>query len=122
MSHDGEVARPPVTDYRAIIDALRQCGSVTYPRTAVPEEFTLWRRRLRQVARLADLRISLTRGVDYVLVEHLDYAVSEDDTAATTDVIEAHILGRDLSFDDALRATPPATTRRATAELAAGVC
>jgi hypothetical protein len=98
------VAQPPVTAYRAIIDALRQRGSVSYPRTAVPEEFVVWRRRLRQVARLSDVRISVTRGMDYILVENLDYEVGEDDTAATTDVIEAHILGRDLSFDDAVRA------------------
>jgi hypothetical protein len=69
----------------------------------VPEEFTVWRRRLRQVARLSDVRISITRRIDYMLVESLEYEVSEDDTA-TTDVIEARILGRDLSFDDAVRA------------------
>ncbi len=104
MSHDGGVAQPPVTDYRAIIDALRRHGSVHYPRAAVPGEFTVWRRRLRQVARAAEVRISVARGVDYVLIENLDYEVSEEDSRALTDVIEAHILGRDLIFGDAVQA------------------
>lgn len=98
------MVQPPVTDHRAIIDALRRHGSVHYPRTAVPGEFTVWRRRLRQVARAAQVRISVTRGVDYLLVENLDYEVSVEDSRALTDVIEGHILGRDLSFDDAVHA------------------
>jgi hypothetical protein len=98
------VAQPPVTDYLAIVDALRRHGSVHYSRAAVPGEFTVWRRRLRQVARVAHIRISVTRGTDYVLIENLDYEVSDDDSRALTDVIEAHILGRDLTFVDAVRA------------------
>jgi len=98
------VTQPPVTDYRAIIDALRRHGSVHYPQTAVPGEFAVWRRRLRQVARLGKARISVSRGIDYVLIENLDFEVSEEDSLATTDVIEAHILGRDLTFDDAVHA------------------
>lgn len=104
MSHDGVVAQPPVTDYRAIIDAVRRNGSVHYPRSAVSGEFSVWRRQVRRVARLAGVRISVTRGVDFVLVENREYEVSEEDNLATTDVIEAHILGRDLSFDDAVHA------------------
>ena len=104
MSHDGGVVQPPVSDFRAIIDALRCHGSVHYPRSAVEGEFTVWRRRLRQVARAAQLRISVTRGVDYVLIEKFDCDVSEEDRRALTDVIEAHILGRDLSFDHAVHA------------------
>jgi hypothetical protein len=104
LSHDGGVAQPPVTDHRAIIDALRRHGSVHYPRTAVPGEFTVWRRQLRQVARSADVRISATRGVDYLLIENVDYQVSEEDSRALTDVIEAHLLGGDLSFEAAVRA------------------
>jgi hypothetical protein len=104
VSHDGVVAQPPVTDYRAIIDALRRHGSVHYPRTAVPAEFVVWRRRLRQVARGADMRISVTRGIDYVLIENCDFEVSEEDSLALTDVIEAHILGGDLTFGDAVQA------------------
>jgi hypothetical protein len=104
MSHDGVVAQPPVTDHRAIIDVVRRHGSVHYPPSAVPGEFILWRRQVRQVARLAGIRISVTRGVDFVLVENCDYEVSEEDSLATTDVIGAHILGRDLSFDDAVYA------------------
>jgi hypothetical protein len=102
VSHDG--GSGTAADFRAIIDALRRHSSVHYPRTAVPGEFTLWRRRLRQVARLANVRISVTRGVDYFLVENLDYQVSEEDSFALTDVIEAHILGEDLSFHDAVQA------------------
>src|SRR6476620_5748807 len=99
VPHDGRVTQPPVTDYRAIIDALRRHGSVHYPQAAVPGEFAVWRRRLRQVARLGKARISVSRGIDYVLIENLDFEVSEEDSLATTDVIEAHILGRDLTFD-----------------------
>jgi hypothetical protein len=104
VSHDGGVAQPPVTDFRAIIDALRRHGSVHNPRPAVPGEFTVWRRRLRQVARLAEVRISVTRGADYLLIENVDYEISAEDGFALTDVIEAHILGGDLSFDDAVHA------------------
>jgi hypothetical protein len=79
--HDGEVDQPPVTDYRAIIDAVRRHGSVHYPKASVPGEFTVWRRRLRQLARLAQIRISVIRGGDYVLVENRDFQVSDEDTA-----------------------------------------
>ena len=96
--------QPPITDFRAIIDALHRHGSVHYPSTAVPGEFTVWRRRLRQVARAAEVRISVTRGVDYLLIENLDYEVSDEDSHALTDVIEAHLLGGALSFDEAVRA------------------
>jgi hypothetical protein len=94
------VAQPPVTDDHAIIDAVRRHGSVHYPTVAVPGEFTAWRRRLRQVARTADV----TCSVDYVLVEGRDYQISEEDTDTTTDVIEAHLLGQQLTFEQALRA------------------
>jgi hypothetical protein len=104
MSHDGGVAQPPVTDYCAIIDAVRRHGSVYYPRTLVPGEFTVWRRRLRQVARLAEVRISVTRSIEYVVVENPDFEISDEDTLATNDVIDAHLDGRNLSFDDAARA------------------
>ena len=99
------MGQPLVTDYRAIIDALRRRGSVHYPQTAMPVDFIAWRRRVRQVARLADLRISVIRGSDYVLIENRDYQVSEDDNFALTDVIEAHPRTRpDLTFDDAVHA------------------
>jgi hypothetical protein len=98
------VAQPSVTDYRAIIDAVRRHGSVHYPKDAVPGDFVVWRRRLRQVARLADVRISVIRGSDYVLIENPDFEVSEEDRLATTDVIEARILGGDLTVDQAAHA------------------
>jgi hypothetical protein len=98
------VAQPPVSDYLAIIDAVRARGSVHYPQTAIPGEFTVWRRRLRQVACIAEVRISVTCGVDYVLIENSDYAVSDEDSLATTEVIGARILGQDLTFGDAVRA------------------
>jgi hypothetical protein len=98
------VVQPSVTDFRAILDALRRHGSVHYPRSAVPGEFTVWRRRLRQVARGAQVRISVTRGADYVLVENLDYEVGVEESRALTDVIEAHILGGESTFGDAVHA------------------
>lgn len=93
-----------MTDLRAIIDAVRRRGSVHYPKSAVPGEFTLWRRRLRQCARSGDLRISVLRTSDFVVIENCDYEVSEDDDLALTDVIGAHLTGGELSFNDALRA------------------
>lgn len=39
-----------------------------------------------------------------MLVENRDFEVSEEDSFGTADVIEAHILGRDMTFDDAVRA------------------
>ena len=104
VSHDGGVAQPPVSDYRAIIDAVRRHGSVHYLKVAVPAEFTVWRRRVRQVARIANLRISVTRSRDFVIIENLDFEFSDEDTLATHDVIEAHLNGQNLSFDDAVRA------------------
>ncbi|MDQ2749148.1 MAG: hypothetical protein M3Y44_06440 [Actinomycetota bacterium] len=100
----GEWTSRRVTDYRAVIDVVRRYGSVHYPKASVPGEFTVWRRRLRQVARLAQVRISVIRGADYVLVEIRDFQVSEEDNLATADVIQAHLVGRELSFDDALHA------------------
>jgi hypothetical protein len=104
VSDDGGVAQPAVTDYRAIIDAVRRHGAVHYPKAAVPGEFTVWRRRLRQLARVAEIRISVTRGTDYTLIENLDFQISDDDSLALTDVIEAHLVGKDLSFGDAVHA------------------
>jgi hypothetical protein len=98
------VAQPPVSDYRAIIDAVRRHGSVHYLKVAVPAEFTVWRRRVRQVARIANLRISVTRSRDFVIIENLDFEFSDEDTLATHDVIDAHLNGQDLSFEDAVRA------------------
>ena len=57
MSHDGGVVQPPLTDYRAIIDAVRRSGSVHYLKDLVPGDFIAWRRRVRQFARAAGLRI-----------------------------------------------------------------
>ena len=104
MSHDGGVAQPPVTDHRAIIDAVRRTGSVHYLKDVVPEDFIVWRRRVRQYARAADLRISVTRSREYVIVENVDFESSDDDSRATADVIGAVFEGRSLSFDEALHA------------------
>jgi hypothetical protein len=104
MLHQGAAVLPSVIDHRAIIDAVRRHGSVHYPRIAVAGEVTVWRRRLRQIARLAGMRISVIRGSDYVIIESCDYQVSEDESFALTDVIEAHILGRELSFEQAAHA------------------
>jgi hypothetical protein len=64
----------------------------------------LWGAKTKPRRVLAPHRISVTRGVDYLLIENLDYGVNEEDSRALTDVIEAHILGRDLIFDDAVHA------------------
>jgi hypothetical protein len=97
------VAQPAVADFGVIIVAERRCGSVRYPKASVAGELTVWRPRLRHVARLAQVRIRVIHGVD-VLVECGDVPVSEQDSLATTDVIQAHLLGRELSFKDAVRA------------------
>ena len=104
MSHDGVVEQPPVTDYGAIIDVVRRRGSVHYVKDVVPGEFNAWRRRVRQAARVGDLRISVTRSRDYVIVENLDYEVSDEDSLATSDVIGALLDGQDLLFEEAVRA------------------
>ena len=104
MSQNGGVAQPSVTDCRAIIDAVRRHGSVHYPKGSVPAEFTVWRRRVRQYARVADVRIRVTRSRDYVIVENLDFEVNDEDLLATSDVIGAHLDGQSLSFEDAVRA------------------
>jgi hypothetical protein len=98
------VTQPPVNDYRAIIDAVRRRGSVHYLKEVVPGDFTVWRREVRQFARAADLRISVTRSREYVIVENVDFESSDDDSRATADVIGAVFEGRSLSFDEALRA------------------
>jgi hypothetical protein len=102
--------RPPlVTDYRAIIYALRRHGSVRYPRTAVPAEFVVWCRRLRQVARLAGVRMSVARGVGYVLIENCDFEVSGRTLTG------AGSQARQLIASPNLRAcysSPPTTRRR----------
>ena len=93
-----------MTDFRAIIDAVRRHGSVHFAKAAVPGEFTVWRRGLRQFARAGDLRISVLRTSDFVVIENRDYEVSVDDDLALADVIGAHLIGGELCFDDALRA------------------
>ena len=101
VSHDGGVAQPPVTDHRAITDAVRRSGSVHYPEDVVRGDFVVWRRCVRQFARAADLRISVTRSREYVIVESVDVQSSADDRRATADVVGAVLEGRSLSSDDA---------------------
>ena len=48
------------------------------------------------------MRISVTRSVDFVIVENRDYETSDDDTLALNDVIDAHLRGQDLIYDQAL--------------------
>lgn len=96
--------QPPVTDHRAIIDAVRRYGSVHYLKTAVPGEFTVWRRSLRQFARRGNLHISVIRTSEFVVVENREYEVSDEDSLATTDVIGAQLLGQDLTFAEAVNA------------------
>jgi hypothetical protein len=98
------VARPPVTDYRRIVDFVRSRGSVHYAKTAVPGEFAAWRRKIREAARAGDLSVSVIRTNDFVVIESRDYQVSADEDLATADVIDAALAGKALSFVDALHA------------------
>ena len=98
------VDRPPVTDYRGIVDFVRSCGSVHYANTAVPGDFAVWRRQVRRAARAGDLVVSVIRTNDFVVIESRDYQVGADEDLATADVIDAALAGRSLSFVDALHA------------------
>ena len=75
-----------------------------YPKRAIPGDFLEWRRRVRRAARAGELRISVTRTADFVVVENREYEVSDDDLGATADVMAATLDGRMLTFAEALRA------------------
>lgn len=70
---NGGAAQPPVTDCRALIDAVRRRGSVHQVKDAVPGKFTVWRHRIRQFARAGELRIRVTSRRDYAIVENVDF-------------------------------------------------
>jgi hypothetical protein len=93
-----------MTDFGAIVDAVRTTGALHYSRSSVPTEFVAWRRRLRQAAQVAGLSIRVVRTTDYVVVESRDYEISEDEEGATADVIGGFMVGHRVTYDDALYA------------------
>lgn len=90
--------QPDPRDPAAVTDAVRKYGSALWPAAALAGEFTDWRRTIRA----ADLRISVRRIHDMVLVEHLDHVVTEDETHAIGTIIAAHANGTTLTWDQAL--------------------
>lgn len=95
--------RPLITDTAGIIGALRREGCVVWPLSQLPEDFVAWRQDVRRAAKAADLRISVRRGERYFLVEHSDHELTEDEQLAMTDVIDATLRGKSLSFETALK-------------------
>lgn len=98
------VRHPHPTDIAGLIETVRHEGTVHYAKQSVPADFLQWRREVRTAARAQQLRVSITRTADFVIVENRDYEVSDDDRRASTDVIAATLAGQTLSFDDAVRA------------------
>jgi hypothetical protein len=96
--------RPLITDTAGIIGSLRREGCVVWPLSQLPEDFVGWRREVRRAAKAADLRISVRQGERYVLVEHLEHELTEDEQLAMTDVLDATLRGKSLSFETALKA------------------
>ena len=50
------------------------------------------------------MRISVRRGERYVLVEHLEHELTDDEQLALSDVIDATTRGESLLFESALKA------------------
>jgi len=98
------VRQPPVTDFRAIVDAVRTTGSVHYPKSSVPTEFVAWRRRVRQAARATGLSISVTRTAGFVVIENRDYEISDDEELATADAFQGFMAGPRVTYEGALHA------------------
>jgi hypothetical protein len=80
----------------------------------VPGDFEGWRRALRLKAPAEALRVSIRRIARFVLVENLDYAVPAADMQALGDVVGARLDGRDVRFEDALKARRRARIRLVT--------
>lgn len=109
MSHP---PRPSVSDIIGIAEFIRVRGSVDYPLEAVPGDFVLWRRKIRQEVKRLGIRVSVVRSGDIVLILNPDHEPSHDELRATMSVmgsLASDLLGpsdqspANLTFDDALR-------------------
>lgn len=112
--------RPSVSDTVRIAEFIRLRGSVDYPLEAVPGDFTVWRRKIRQEAKRLRVRVSVLRCGDVVVLHNPDYEPSTEELRATMDVmasLSSDLLGpldqapSDLTFDEALHARRRARLR-----------
>jgi hypothetical protein len=55
------------------------------------------------MARVANVWISVTRSVGFVIVENRDYQMSDEDSLALNDVIDAHLSGKELTINQAVQ-------------------
>lgn len=98
------MSEPHPTDIGGVVDAVRRTGSVHFELERVPGDFDSWRRAVRRRARAEQLRISVRRVTQFVIIESLDYEVSSDDMSALADVVGGRIEGRVVEFGEALHA------------------
>lgn len=105
------MSEPHPTDIGGVVDAVRRTDSVHFLLDRVPGDFESWRRALRRRARAEQLRVSIRRVSQFVIIENLDHEVSADDMDALADVIGGRIEGRDVEFDEALHARRRARLR-----------
>lgn len=112
--------RPSVSDTIGIAEFIRLRGSVDYPLEAVPGDFVIWRRKIRQEAKGLRIRVSVIRSGDIVVVHNPDHEPSQDELRATMEVmgfLTSDLLGPsdrapvNLTFDDALHAQRRARLR-----------
>lgn len=103
--------RPPVSDTIGIAEFVQSRGSVDYPLEAVPGDFVLWRRKIRDEAKRLDIQVSVIRSGDIVLVHNPDHEPSQDELRATMAVmgsLASDLLAASdqppaaLTFDEAL--------------------
>jgi hypothetical protein len=113
------MSEPHPTDIGGVVDAVRRTGSVHFELERVPGDFDSWRRAVRRRARAEQVRVSIRRVAQFVIIENADYEVSADDMGALADVIGGRIEGRKVEFDEALHARRRARLRLITESEAA---
>lgn len=101
---DGRVSQPDPHNVQGVVDLVRRTGSVHLLLDHVPGDFNTWRRAVRRRARAEQLRISIRRVAQFVVIENLDYKASQDDLSALADVLGGRLEGRAVEFDEALHA------------------
>jgi hypothetical protein len=94
--------KPNPFDQRAVIDFIRQRGSVAFYVGSVPSDFVEWRRGLRQAAKRADLRLSVLRRGNTIWVLDPDYEPSNDEMRAIAEVVGSMVGGELVTLDQAL--------------------